>query len=47
SMSEFLRDQLRHARLAVLNPAAHLLAVEQPASSARLIADQIARSVKR
>ncbi|MCA3600332.1 MAG: alpha/beta fold hydrolase [Methylobacterium sp.] len=47
SMSEFLRNQLRHARLAVLNPAAHLLAVEQAASVARLIADQIARSVKR
>jgi 3-oxoadipate enol-lactonase len=46
SMSEFLCDQIPNARLVVLDPAAHLLAVEQPAASARLIADQIARSVK-
>jgi pimeloyl-ACP methyl ester carboxylesterase len=44
-MSEFLCDQIPSARLVVLDPAAHLLAVEQPASVARALADQVARSV--
>lgn len=47
SMSEFLEAQIPNARLAVLDPAAHLLAVEQPASVARLVADQVARTAQR
>lgn len=44
SMSEFLCTHIPNARLAVLEPAAHLLAVEQPASVARALADQAART---
>jgi 3-oxoadipate enol-lactonase len=47
AMSEFLCDQVPNARLAVLDPAAHLLAVEQPASVARLVADHVARTLRR
>jgi pimeloyl-ACP methyl ester carboxylesterase len=43
SMSEFLCAHIPNARLVVLDPAAHLLAVEQPASVARVLADQVAR----
>lgn len=46
SMSEFLCDRIPNARLVVLEPAAHLLAVEQPATVARLLADQVARTVR-
>lgn len=46
SMSDFLCEQVPNARLAVLDPAAHLLAVEQPASVARLVADQVARAIR-
>jgi 3-oxoadipate enol-lactonase len=45
AMSEFLCAQIPKARLAVLDPAAHLLAVEQPASVARMLADHVARMV--
>lgn len=43
SMSEFLCAHIPDARLVVLDPAAHLLAVEQPASVARILADRVAR----
>ncbi len=43
TMSEFLCAQIPDARLVVLDPAAHLFAVEQPASVARLVADQVTR----
>ncbi len=44
AMSEHLCAHIPRARLAVLDPAAHLLAVEQPAAVARLLADQVARA---
>lgn len=47
AMSEFLFDQIPKARLFLLEPAAHLLAVEQPTAVARLIADHVARMVLR
>jgi 3-oxoadipate enol-lactonase len=45
-MSEFLCEDIPNARLVVLDPAAHLLAVEQPASVARLLTDQVSRTVR-
>jgi 3-oxoadipate enol-lactonase len=45
-MSEFLRAQIPNARLVVLNPAAHLLTIEQPGSVAGALADQVARSIR-
>lgn len=47
SMCEFLCAHIPDARLVVLDPAAHLLAVEQPASVARVLADKIARMALR
>lgn len=41
-MSEFLRDTIPGSRLQVLDPAAHLLAVEQPMATAVQLAQHVA-----
>lgn len=41
AMSEAMRDAIAHARLEVLDPAAHLLATQRPAETAALLARHV------